>query len=78
MSGSPDRHIATIPKNSREELRVSLTEFKGYNLASLRVWFQADDGSMRPGKAGLVIRIERLPDLIAALEKAQEVSNGSA
>jgi len=78
MSGGSDRHVATIPKNSREELRVSLTEFKGYNLASLRVWFQAEDGSMRPGKAGLVIRVERLPDLIAALQRAEEVFNGQA
>ena len=66
-----DHHIAIIPKNAREELRISLTEFKGYNLVSQRVWYRADDGEMRPSKAGVVIRIERLPDLIEGLQAAQ-------
>lgn len=65
-----DLHIATVQKNAREELRVSLTEFKGYKLASLRVFFQADDGTMRPSRSGLVLRIEKLPDLILALQRA--------
>ena len=66
-----DQLIATIPKNAREELSISLTEFKGYNLVSQRVWYRADDGEMRPSKAGVVIRIERLPELIEGLQAAQ-------
>lgn len=66
-----DQHIATIPKNAMEELRISLSEFKGYNLISQRVWYRADDGEMRPGKAGVVIRIERLQNLIDGLQAAQ-------
>ena len=66
-----DQLIARIPKNSREEFRISLTAFKGYDLASLRVWFQADDGSMRPSKSGVVIRVGKLPDLIEALQGAE-------
>ena len=66
-----DLTITTIPKNAREELRISLSEFKGYNLVSQRVWYRADDGDMRPSKAGVVIRIERLPDLIEGLQAAQ-------
>ena len=66
-----DIPIATIGKNSREELRVTLTSFKGYNLLSLRVFYQADDGKMWPGKSGLALRLDKLTELIEALQKAE-------
>jgi hypothetical protein len=62
-----DTLIATIEKNKTEEIRVSLTKFRAYDLASIRVWFQADDGEMRPGKSGLAVRLEKLPAIIQAL-----------
>ena len=62
-----DKLIATIEKNKSEEIRVSLTKFREYDLASVRVWFQADDGEMRPGKSGLAVRLEKLPAIIQAL-----------
>lgn len=65
-----DHPIATIQKNAREELRISLSEFRGYNLVSQRVWFRAEEGDWRPSKAGVVVRVERLPDLVAALTSA--------
>jgi hypothetical protein len=62
-----DKLIATIEKNKTEEIRVSLSTFNGYDLANIRVWFRTDDGDMRPGKAGLAIRLEKLPAVIQAL-----------
>lgn len=62
-----DQIIASIPKNAREEIRIALSEFKGHHLANLRIWFTADDGDMRPGKAGLAFRLEKLPAVIQAL-----------
>lgn len=64
------RALATIQKNSREELRVSLDDFKGQRLVSLRVWFRAEDGTMRPGRKGLAVRLELLPAVLEALGKA--------
>ncbi len=63
--------IAIIQKNSREELRVTLEEYRGHDLLNLRVWFEAEDGTMRPGKQGLALRLELLPELRQALEAAQ-------
>lgn len=60
-----------IPKNAREELRVSLEEFKGHRLLTLRVWYEAEDGTRRPGKQGIAIRQELLPELLKALHKAE-------
>lgn len=69
-----DRVVAEIPKNKRETLRVSLSNYNGQDLISIRVWFEADDGHMRPSSKGLSCRVKMLPDIIEALAKAaQEV-----
>lgn len=61
-----------IEKNAREEVRISLETFRGHDLVNLRVWFRAEDGSKRPGKAGLALRVDKLEQLIEALQKAAE------
>jgi hypothetical protein len=72
-----DQVVATIPKNAREELRVALTEFHGYRLCAMRVYFKPEGGGdMRPGKNGLNVRIEQIPDIIEALQQALAQSRG--
>ncbi|MCC0067094.1 MAG: transcriptional coactivator p15/PC4 family protein [Rhodovulum sp.] len=66
--------MASFRKNSREEVRVSVDEFRGHELLNIRVWFEADDGEMRPGKQGIALRLELLPELREALERAGQVS----
>ena len=64
--------IGIIQKNSREQLHVGLREFHGTPLVNLRVWFEPrDGGDLRPGKDGVALRIEKLPELIAVLERAE-------
>lgn len=67
-----DELIATVQKNRQEEIRVSFSEFNGHQLLNLRVWFEADDGNMRPGKAGLAFKIDKLPDFADAISLALE------
>ena len=67
--------IASIPKNSREKLQIGLTEYGGHQLLNLRVWYSADDGSLRPGKAGLALRIEKIRELIDALKATEMEAN---
>lgn len=66
-------HIASIRKNAREEFRVSLDQVHGLTLVNIRVWYDAD-GEMRPGKQGIAVRPEMLPDLLTALGKAAETA----
>jgi hypothetical protein len=66
-----DTIVGIIPKNAREELRIGLSDFKGSDLVNLRVWFKAQDGAMRPGNAGVAMRTEKLPEIIAALHAAE-------
>lgn len=66
-----------IPKNAREEIRVSVDEFKGHRLVNLRVWF-GDDGEKRPGKQGIAFRLDLLPDIVSALQNAAAGRKGGS
>ncbi len=65
-----DRIIASIERNSRETLRVTLGEFNGWAIAGIRIWFQVADGSWRPGKKGIAFKIDLLPAVSEALAVA--------
>lgn len=66
--------IARFEKNSFEEVRISLTKFKGKDLIDLRVYYQPDDGEeMRPTKKGITISLDKFNELknaILTVEKA--------
>ena len=68
------RTIATFTKSTAEEVRVSLSKFKGFDLVDARVWADPDDGDgdRRPTRKGLCLRVERLPELLEALRQAEE------
>ena len=68
-----DQTIAVIEKNAVEEVRVALSEFCGHELVNVRIWANYDsaDSEKRPTKKGVALRIEKLPELIAALNEAQ-------
>lgn len=70
--------IATFEKNKKEEVRVSLDTFHGKKLINLRVWFKDDDGTMKPGKQGIALGMDRYKDLAGAvLELGQHLkTNG--
>ena len=70
VSRPVDRWVADIPKNSREVIRVELSEYRGVDLLNIRVWFDAGRGETRPGKAGIAIRVSALPQLRAAIDLA--------
>jgi hypothetical protein len=55
--------------NRGETVRVSIDNFKGTWLVSIRKWFKAEDGQMRPGK-GLAMGAKNLPRLADAIDQA--------
>jgi hypothetical protein len=66
-----DRIIATITKNAREQVRITLGQFNGRDILNLRVWFQSDGGEWRPSNKGIACKVELLPQLAAALTEAE-------
>lgn len=69
MSAATATRPVVLRKNAREEIRVSVDEFKGMDLLNIRVWFMGDDGEMRPGKQGVAVRLELAPDLAQAIRE---------
>lgn len=66
--------IATIKKNSREDVRVTLDEFRGHHLVNVRIFYDAGEGEMRPGKQGIAVKVELLPELLSALTAAEKAA----
>ena len=60
--------IGTVPKNQREEVRISPGAFKGVDLIDIRV-FVDDDSERHPTKKGVSVKIERLRGLIEVSER---------
>lgn len=68
MSDDDGTVVYSWPKNSREEVRATLSTFKGRQLADLRV-YRADENDVdRPTRKGLAVRVEDLPKLLEAVE----------
>ena len=76
MSPEP-RIVYSFAKNSREEVRASLDEWGGHQLAHLRVWVDGPDDQPQPTKKGLSVRVEQLPELRRAVEKLIAASEES-
>ena len=69
--------IASIPKNSREEYRVTSEVFKGTPLVHFRVWYLTDDNEFAPSHKGVAIHPGQLSEIIEALTKAMRVTTES-
>ena len=67
-SGSRAELVYSWPKNSREEVRASLTTFRGRRLADIRCYIADERDVDHPTRKGLAIRVEDLPKLREALD----------
>ncbi len=62
--------IGTIPKNTVEQIRVGIEEYKGYQLLDIRVYFIADDDEPHPTKKGISINLELFDEFYDLVKKA--------
>jgi Transcriptional Coactivator p15 (PC4) len=70
-----DALVARIAKNPTEEVRVSLTSYRGHDLVDIRVFFQDEQGEWRPTKRGVSLSIDSFAELREAVVKAEEMLN---
>lgn len=65
--------IARLRKNAQEQIRVALDTYRDVRLVDLRVTVELSQvsGVQSPTKKGLSLRVEMLPELIAALQQAE-------
>lgn len=62
--------LATLPRNDREELRITFSEYRGHKYLSLRCWYKTDDGVWVPTKKGVTIRHGEIPTVMDTLHDA--------
>jgi hypothetical protein len=65
--------ISVLPKNSVEEVRISLTKYHGHDLIDLRVYFSPEGGAEPvPTRKGICLNVAYIPDLIKALKEIEK------
>ena len=63
--------IAVVKKNLGEDVRVSLGSYAGLVPVDVRTFMDLRDGVRRATKKGISLKVQRLPELIAALQLAE-------
>lgn len=64
--------IATIGKNASQEVRVTLSEFKGSHNLDVRVFAAyGGDDERKPTKKGVSLKLDKLDELMVALGQAR-------
>ncbi len=64
--------VAQFEKNSKEEVRVSIDDFRGRKIINIRVYYRSDRGEWLPGKQGLALAVDRYRDLADAILRLGE------
>ena len=68
-----EKIVSTFKKNSREQVKVTLTEFHGRQIIDIRVFWTADGITWNPSKKGIAVGVEKLPALLASLHEALQI-----
>ena len=69
-----DQLVASFPKNKFEEVRVSVKEFKGYDLLDIRVYASTKDGEDKvPTGKGISVNVSHFMELKKAFLEAEKV-----
>lgn len=63
--------IAQFNKNSNEEVRICLEEYRGHKLFDIRSYFH-DGQEWRPTRKGISLKVDLFPELKKAMEMLEE------
>ena len=66
-----DKPIFTFSKNAIEKVQVTLSEFKGHQLFSLRIWTEIEGGKRVPTRKGLSLKTDLFPEFKRAVQKLE-------
>ena len=69
-----DKTVATFKKNTFQEIRVGIREFKGKDLVDIRTWTMIQGaGEMVPTAKGVSINVSLFPELRKAIADVETV-----
>lgn len=69
----PNKVLAEIQKNIRETIRVTVSDFKGYQLLAVRIYVENKNGEIVPTKKGLTMRLDTWREILPVLYQVVEV-----
>ena len=69
-----DEVLHRFRKNSLEEVRATISTFKGADYLNIRSYYEAEPGVWYPTRKGLTLPLDLLPEL----EKAVQALSGAA
>lgn len=61
--------VFEFERNPTEKVVVSMSVFKGRQLADLRTYYESEEDEWRPTKKGVSVPVEKLPELKEAVDK---------
>lgn len=65
--------VCQFEKNSREQVRISIDDFKGRKLINIRVWYHnADLDQWLPGKQGMTLALDKFEAFQAGMVALSE------
>ena len=67
-----DFEPVVIPKNSFEQLRLSLAEYEGHQYVDVRVYFLNDDGEFVPTRKGVTVSPKKWGLFKAGIEELEQ------
>lgn len=69
-----EKLINKFEKNSREEIRIQLREFKGHQLLDIRTfYFTSEGGEPKPSPKGVSVSLKLFSQLKEAILEAEKV-----
>lgn len=75
MAADPDPiAIATIRKNTREEIRVAVATYHGSRFVDVRIYIDGNGDDRVPTRKGVAVRADAVQPLIEALQRAHELA----
>ena len=73
-SGGNAELVGSFSKNTRDQVRAILSDYKGHNLIELRVWCPGDDGELHRSMQGFSVQVSLIPALLRLIEQARELA----
>jgi hypothetical protein len=68
-----ERVLTTLSKGDTHEIRVTIKAFRGAQYLDIRQHWRDDGGEWHPTKKGVSLNVEYVPDLLEALQRAEEL-----
>jgi len=64
--------IGEIERSDTEKLVVELSNYKGRDFVSARIYYLADNGEWRPTKKGITVKPEKVDELIGLFQQIKD------